>query len=135
MRKGFLYKTTISLIVISFLIGCSKGISDDTITQQVINYLQNDVRLGFMSNVSFSKFFKIENVIVKDKLIKDNECIAICGISVKIKKLYAENSAVTKAYSFIVGDGRGSLGESKANDVKFLFEKYEKGWKIRSNVK
>lgn len=135
MIKGFLYKTTISLIVISLLIGCSKDISDDTITRQVIDYLQNDSRSVFVSNVSFSRFFEIENVIVKDKLIKDRECIATCGISVKIKKLYAENSAVTMAYGFIVGNGRGSSGESKANDVKFLFEKYAKGWKIKSNVK
>ena len=135
MTKEFLYKTTISLTLISLLIACSKGISDDTITKQVIEYLENDVRSGFMSNVSFSKYFEIENVIVKDKLIKDNEFIASCGISVKIKKLYAEKSAVTMAYGFIVGDGRGSPGESKANDVNFLFEKYEKGWKIKSNVK
>ena len=135
MTKLFLHKAVISLFIVSLILGCSKGISDDTVNSQAINYLKNDVRSGFMSNVSFSKWFEIENIAVKDKLIKDKECIAICNLSVKIKKNYAGSSGVTMGYGFIVGNGPGSAGQVRTADVKFLFEKYENGWKIKSNVK
>ncbi len=135
MKKRIIFSFVMSLFLIFISFGCSKSISDETVTSQVVDYLRNDTRPGFMSDVSFSKWFKIENIAVKDKLIKDKECIVMCNISVKIKDKYAGNSGVTAGYGFIVGHGQGVVGNVRTTDVKFLFEKYEKGWKIKSDIK
>jgi len=88
-----------------------------------------------MSDVSFSEWFEIERVVVNDKLLKDKECVANCTTTVRIKKQYARGCGVTMAYNFIVGYGPGFPDRSRSANVKFLFEKYEKGWKISSNMK
>jgi hypothetical protein len=118
----------------ALLTSCSPKISDSDISEQVSSYLKQDERDGGFSQVAFSQFFEIQKVVVKDKLIKEKECVTICNITMKVIRPYQGGSGVNMAYSFLVGDGPGSAGDVRAIDVKFLFEKFESGWRIKGKA-
>jgi hypothetical protein len=108
-RNSLLEQVIIGFFLIVFTIGiagCSDSISidNDTISSQITDYLNNDTREGFMSNVSFAECFNIENITVKDKLVEDKKCTALVEITVSTKKSFAKSSGVTMAYDFIVGN-------------------------------
>lgn len=133
--KSRIALSSVTLIIALLFAGCTSGVSDSDIAAQVTSYLKNDIRDGIMSRVAFSKFFEVTNVSVKDKLIKEKEMTVICNVTISVTKKYHGNSGVTMAYDFVVGDGPGTAGQTKASDVKFMFEKYESGWQIKGETR
>ena len=117
-----------------FITGCGAKISDSTIQAQVSDYissLQSVVYVYPPIKIAFSEYFIIQDVEVKDKMIKDKQCVAICSVTVKVKQEFVGDSAIVGEWNWVVGDGAGVVGRTKTKDVKFVFERYEKGWKIQ----
>ena len=135
MVKSDFFKMLVILIIVLPIIGCAGRISDDTIKSQVTNYLSSLHAAGFLGgDIPFSKFFDLVNVTVEDKMVKGKECIAICNITTSVKIDYDAGSAVDIRFRSIIGEGCGEIGEIKSKDVKFVFEKFEKGWKIKEHI-
>ncbi len=141
-RNAWLDQFTIRILLVVFTLGiagCSGSLSidNDTITSQITDYLNNDSRDGFMSHVRFAEWFYIEDITVIDKLIKDQdkECTALVAITVSINKPFSRGSGVTDAYGFIIGNIAGQSGQVVTGEAKFLFEKYESGWRIARNLR
>ena len=59
----------------------------------------------------------------------------MCLVLFEIKKEYQKGCDVCKAYSFVVDNSAGWSGQRRSCRPKFIFEKYEEGWKIKDVVK
>jgi len=127
-----------SLVVVMMmaLIGCSGSISDATIKTQVTDYLKSLRVMGFMTELPYDRIFEVSNIVVKDKLIKEKEnaYVVICAVTSKCKMDIETRSIGHVAFEWLIGDTGGKAGELKTHDVKFLFEKYENGWKLKGRI-
>jgi len=115
----------------------TNSISDDVIKVQVNDYLKTlefPMQPAFLGrNSSFTEHFEVLNIDVKDKMLKEKECTVICKITFKAKEDWSHEGAYG-LFKHIVGAGSIRAGESKTNEAKFLFDKFDKGWKIRGYV-
>lgn len=133
-RISFLKAIAIMMMVFCTF-KCNSDIRDEDIKSQVTDYLTTLQLPGFARNIPFSEFFELTNIVVNDRLIKGKECVVICNVNVKVKKNYDRNSLVAARYGFVAGPGSGTIGEIRSNNIKFMFEKYEKGWRIKEHMK
>lgn len=111
---------------------CTSSISDETIKEQIKEYIENSRNRAKEWNVyiKFSDFFEIIEIKVEDKLIEDKRCRVSCTVKVRVKKKYPKNAFVTIAYDYIVGKDAGKVGAIKSGKTEFWFARWEKGWKL-----
>ncbi len=128
-------KITVLIFILSFLIGCSKGISNDAIISQVRDYLDNQVT---GSGKRFSELFEIKNIVVKDKMVEGKKFTVICMVTVKSKvniDPYVSTYWTSELYASIFNKDFPVADNIETNIARFLFEKYESGWRIRNHIK
>ena len=53
----------------------------------------------------------------------------MCEVTAKVIKGFDRDSSIASTYT-VESMGRGVVGQTKTNDAKFLFKKYESGWRI-----
>lgn len=132
----------IKFIIILFLIGSllvvpkigyTQNISDNTIKEQVTSYFKNaEGRKWSGRDIAFSEIFDVVSIEVVDKIVEEKTSTAICSITVRVKKDYL--NGVEGAFEHFLGRRHGKVGETKTFNGKFIFKKYEKGWRL-TNVK
>lgn len=121
------------ILVIVLVLGCGKSISDEEIKAQVTDWVLNYTN-GRLSDLfapsRFGDYFDIKDVTIKDKFVTKTECIALCAVTYQAKHSWVAHSGLTISLGFIIGDGPGRAGEVRTWEMKFLFRKYEKGWRL-----
>jgi hypothetical protein len=134
IKVGTCFMKVFALTALLCISGCGSKISDSTIQAQVSDYissLQSVVYAFPPIKIAFSEYFVVQKVEVKDKMIKDKKCVAICHITVKVKRAFVGDSAIVGEWNWLIGDGTGVVGKTRSKDVKFIFDKYDNGWRIQ----
>lgn len=134
MRKKMVYSVMLFSLMFTF-ISCSITLSDDNAKAQVTEYIKTlQAGTGWGGVVSYSEPFELTNVVVKDKLIKDKESIVLCEITSKCKVNWDADAIGLNGFKWLIGGNGCKVGKLIVSDFKFLFEKYEKGWKLKGYV-
>ena len=118
-------------------LGCGKKIEDSSIAVQVKEYLLSTPTCyrgkgsEWKPPYPFSDFFELVDVVVQDKLIEGRTCIAACSITVRITRSYDADGPTAHYVRWLTGGGAGIVGKNKTNNVDFIFERFDKNWKIK----
>ena len=136
MRQIWLSAASSALAILAGCLGeCANNVSDADLAMQVKQFMNNAHQdCAFMGpGCGFADTFNVETVTIVDKSIKDKDLDAICRMAIRVLRNYDAGSGVTMSFSSIVGDGPGIAGTVRQGDVKVSFEKYESGWRIKTD--
>jgi hypothetical protein len=117
------------VLVLATLIGCSSNsIPDHIVIEQVKSCLETK-RLG---DTKFPERFTIQDVSVKNRLVRDGEAKVAVVVSVLLNQDYDAVSSQDHAWSTWVGGTSGRKGEIITNDnLEVQFKEIDSGWQIQ----
>ena len=129
-----------AVFISSSLCGCSKGPSDNVIKEQIAEFVQRDRKGIFGGGVKFANYYELVDIVISDKLIEDKSLTVACTVTFRVKQKneWPEASrhltslpVAAMAFDKIVGKAEQKKpGEVITNTLKFLFKRYEKGWRL-----
>ena len=126
-------KISIAVVLSILCIGCqgNRGPDDKEVTDQVRKYLQ-DLHCA-MDNLEFAQNFDVENVVVKDHLIKDRDATIICELTAKVRERWnsGPGSDVSSCFSFLTNNKQLAAGQVFVSSTTFEFEEYDTGWRLK----
>ena len=122
-------KSSWVVVVLATLIGCSSNsIPDNIVIEQVKSCLEAK-RLG---DTKFPERFTIQDVTVKNRLVKDGEAKIVVAVSILLNEAYNTDSNQDHAWSVWVGSEPGKKGEIVTNDnLEVQFKEVDSGWQIQ----
>ena len=77
------------------------------------------------------KWFQIESVMIKDKMVKDESLKVICDVTVRALRQFDGGSSIGDLYHAIGGSGAGVRGQTSSGQATFEFEKWDSGWRLK----
>ena len=108
-------------------------IDRDDARQQILRELpRHEVHFGGYGG-TFSKYYDLREVLITDRSCEGNRCTVVATIEATAKEDYAAETVSEVMVGPFVGRGGARIGDKrKAEGVKFVFVKYDRGWRIDS---
>ena len=131
MKKEILMNRLAALVVVMMLamaISCShanSGPSEQIVKEQVSQCL-NSMRPATWAN--FPDYFEVQDVVVKDKMVKQDEATIMVDFTVRLKNDYGSHDQMM-AFGNLVRQ-KGKANQILSDSLTVKFNKFEKGWQI-----
>jgi len=122
--KRFAVVTTL----LAFILSCAgaSGPSEQIVKEQVTQCLNSLQLRGY----SFPDYFEIQTVVLKDRMVKQNECTVVVDFTTRFKQNYSSSFNEARVVFGNLVHQQGKTGDIVTNSLTITFKLFEKGWRI-----